>query len=95
MTSESFATCEVAELLDADRRSIRTGDFEGWAEGAWNHHSVASVAELEPNVMEGAFGELEGTTGAPEQVVPELCVLGHEIDQSLWGGLCEVLELVD
>jgi hypothetical protein len=55
---------------------------------------MSFVVELEPEVVEGAFAEFQLSSGGPEEIVPNLCVVLHESNKFFHSGLDFQFEVV-
>ena len=75
------------QLLDADLVTRRASDKHVGAEVAHAHAGLAIGSKLKPDVMEAALGQLQFASRAPQKVMPQLGVEGHEAKQFIRGRL--------
>ena len=75
------------QLLDADLVTRRASDKHVGAEVARAHTGLAIGSKLKPDVMEAALGQFQFAAGAPQKVMPQLGVEGHEAKQFIRGRL--------
>ena len=94
VTTQQLVTLVGAKLLNSDLVALRSSDKQVWAETALNHVRATSVGKLEPNMMERAFWKFQITTRAVKQVLPELSIMRHEVQQMLNGRLRVTEEVV-
>ncbi len=85
VTAEEFVALGTRQLLNLDLAAIRFGHEQIGTESTGNHGGPpGGGSELKSDMVEGALGECQFASRTPEQVVPQLGIIGH-LSQHLVG----------
>ena len=87
VTPQQLVALGVAQLFDPHFGTLRGDNKQIRTETTCDHFGATCVLKLKSNVMEGAFGEFQIATRAVEQILPELGIMRHEVQQPFRGWL--------
>lgn len=94
VTAQQFVALGHWKLLDLGEVAVDGAKEQVITVLSWGHVRSATFFEVESYVMKGALGEFQSAARAPQEIVPQLGIVLHELEHPLGGGLLCLFKVV-